>query len=434
MASMDPALKHRLIGAAVLSALAIIFLPMLIVGRDKNNTAAEVPLTMPGAPSSEFQTRELPLVAPTSDVPQAGVLGMDARHSAAPAPATSVAAVMGANVPAGVQPAPAASTATAAASSVPPAAPVVKPAAVGVAVPVAVIPVAAAPNATAPASVAPATGMATTPVAPPIATVPPPTVATASGAPIPAANAGGHYVVSLGTYSNAANAQSLVASLKNSQLPAYAEAVTVAGKQAMRVRIGPFGQRGDAEAARLKAQQVRKDMPASVTALDAAAPAPAAPTAPANKPAATSVPAPAATKPAAASVPVATAAKPVVPTTAATTKPGALPASATVSTTKPPAAISVAPAPAKPATPSPAASGRGYAVQVSAFRSEDEALTLRNKLRAAGFTAFSERVQAAAGTLYRVRIGPEADRDAADHLRTELSAKMGLSGMVVAYP
>ena len=448
---MDPALKHRLIGAAVLSALAIIFLPMLIVGRDKNNTAADVPLTMPGAPGGEFQTRELPLVAPTSDVPQAGVLGMDASHPAAPVPATSVAAAMGANVPAGVQLAPAASTATAAASSVPPAAPVLKPPAVGVAVPVAAIPVAAtpnaaAPNAAAPTSGAPATGMATPPVAPPLATVPPSNVATAPSSPIPAANAGGHYVVSLGTYSNAANAQSLVASLKSSQLPAYAEAVTVAGKQAMRVRIGPFGQRGDAEAARLKAQQVRKDMPASVTALDAAAPAPDAPTGPVNKSAATSVPAPTTAKPAAASapaattgkpaasVPAATTAKPVAPTTAATTKPGAPPAPATASASKPPAAVSAAPAPAKAATPSPAASSRGYAVQVSAFRSEDEALTLRNKLRAAGFTAFSERVQAASGTLYRVRIGPEADRDAADHLRTELSAKMGLSGMVVAYP
>ncbi len=444
---MDPALKHRLIGAAVLSALAIIFLPMLIVGRDKNNTAADVPLTMPGAPGGEFQTRELPLVAPTSDVPKAGVLGMDASHPAAPVPATSVAAAIGANVPAGVQPAPMASTATAAASSVPPAAPVVKPPAVGVAVPVAAIPVAAAPNAAAPnaaapTSVAPANGMATSPAAPPLATVPPPTVATAPSTPIPAANAGGHYVVSLGTYSNAANAQSLVASLKSSQLPAYAEAVTVAGKQAMRVRIGPFGQRGDAEATRLKAQQVRKDMPASVTALDAAAPAPAVPTAPVNKPAAASEPAPTTAKPAAASVPVAITTKPVVTITAATTKPVAPPAQATASATKPPAtsatkppaAVPAAPAPAEPATPSPAASSRGYAVQVSAFRSEDEALTLRNKLRAAGFTAFSERVQAASGTLYRVRIGPEADRDTADHLRTELSAKMGLSGMVVAYP
>jgi cell division septation protein DedD len=211
--------------------------------------------------------------------------------------------------------------------------------------------------------------------------------------PIPAASAGGHYVVSLGTYSSPANAQSLVASLKGAQLPAYAESVTVGGKQATRVRIGPFGQRGDAEAARLKAQQVRKDMPASVTALDAAVPAADGPVASATKPA------PATTKPATTSTVFSTAADKD-----------------------------------KPAVMSPAASGRGYAVQVSAYRTEAEAFTLRNKLRAAGFTAFSERIQADSGTMYRVRIGPEADRDAADKLRAELSAKMSLNGMVVGYP
>ena len=73
-------------------------------------------------------------------------------------------------------------------------------------------------------------------------------------------------------------------------------------------------------------------------------------------------------------------------------------------------------------------------MQVSAYPSEDKALTLRDKLRAAGFTAYSERVQAESGVMYRVRVGPEADRDAADRLRAELSTKLGLSGMVVGYP
>jgi len=391
---MDPALKHRLIGAAVLSALAIIFLPMLIVGRDKNNVAADVPLAVPGAPGGDFQTKELPLVAPASGVPDGGVVGMDASHPAAPVAASPAVDANGQPLPAGVSPMSSSSMAAAAPAMTPSTLPAANPNAASPAIATtpasAPPPVSAAPVSTAPAPVA----------APPVAVAP-------SG-PIPAASAGGHYVVSLGTYSNAANAQSLVASLKGSQLPAYAESVTVAGKAQTRVRIGPFAQRGDAEAARLKAQQVRTDMPASVTALDAAAEAPAVPKAnaapaPANKPT------PAMAKPATAAV-----AKPVVP-----------PASTTV----PPAAVAV-----KPVAPSPAAAGRGYAVQVSAFRSEDEALTLRDKLRAAGFTAFSEKIQADSGTLYRVRIGPEADRDAADKLRAELSTKMGLSGMVVGYP
>jgi len=399
MALMDPALKHRLIGAAVLSALAIIFLPMLIVDRDKNSIAADVPLKVPNAPGGDFQTKELPLVAPASGLPDGGVVGMDASHPAAPAAASPAVDANGRPLPAGVPPAPASSTAAASPAITPPA--VANP---GVASP-------AAPGAAAPTTAAPAAA---------IAPLPPPATAAPS-APIPAASAGGHYVVSLGTYSNAANAQSLVASLKGSQLPAYAEQVNVAGKMQTRVRIGPFAQRGDAEAARLKAQQVRTDMPASVTALDTAAPAADVPVIPAaNKP--TPAAATAALKPS--TTPTAPSLKPVAP-------PASTPAAS--GKTAPPATSAAAPAASKPPV-SPAATGRGYVVQVSAYPSEDKALMLRDKLRAAGFTAYSERVQAESGVMYRVRVGPEADRDAADRLRAELSTKLGLSGMVVGYP
>jgi cell division septation protein DedD len=373
---MDPALKHRLIGAAVLSALAVIFLPKLIVSHDTSSTAADVSLKMPNAPNGDFQTRELPLVTPAAGVPQGGVVGMDASHPAAPAPASSSA------LPdAGAQPAPSASTSGTAAA-------VIGSPAAGAAA-AATLPTASTPSA--PATAAPS-------------------------APIPAASAGGRYVVSLGTYSNAANAQSLVASLKAVQLPAYAETMTVAGKPVTRARIGPYTQRGDAEAARLKAQQVRTDMPASVTALDAAAAAPDAAAAPGKPTPPATAPAVKPTAPASATV-----SKPSAPTAASATKPAAT-------------AAAPATAAAKPAAPSPAAAGRGFVVQLVAFRSQDEALTLRDKLRAAGFTAFSERIQADSGALYRVRVGPEADRDAADRLRAEVSAKLGLSGIVVAYP
>ncbi len=379
---MDSALKHRLIGAAVLSALAIIFLPKLIVSHDPRSSAADVSLKMPNAPGGDFQTRELPLVTPAADMPQGGVVGMDASHPAAPAPASS------STLPdAGMQPAPNASAG-------------------GAAAPAVGVPLANAPGAmTLPTTSSPSAPAAATP-----STIP---ATAAPSAPIPAASAGGRYVVSLGTYSNLANAQALVASLKAAQLPAYAETMTVAGKSATRVRIGPYSQRGDAEAARLKSQTVRTDMPANVIALDAAVPAPAIP------PTATT-----ATKPQAE---LATA-KP----TTATVKPTP-PAASTIASGK-----TAAPAPfavsAAAAAPSPAAAGRGYVVQLVAFRSQDEALTLRDKLRAAGFTAFSERIQADSGALYRVRVGPAADRDAADRLRAEVSAKLGLSGIVVAYP
>jgi cell division septation protein DedD len=361
---MDPALKHRLIGAAVLSAVAVIFLPKLLVSHDTRSTAADVPLKLPNAPGGDFQTRELPLVTPASDVPQGGVVGMDTRH---PTPS----AVSSAS-------APPASNAS-----------IAKPG----------TPVVTLPTTTAPGTVVapPPVTAASTHAAAPVATTP----------PVPAANAGGHYVVSLGTYGNAANAQSLVASLKKADLPAYAEPVTVGGKPGMRVRIGPYPQRGDAEAARLKAQSVRTDMPATVVALDAATPAPEIPASP-NKPSA-APPAPAA-------------------------KPATAPGAAAAGKPNPGTADLSAAAASKPATPSPAAAGRGYVVQLVAFRSQEEALALRDKLRAAGYTAFSEKVVTESATLYRVRIGPEADRDGADRLRAEVSAKFGLSGIVVAYP
>lgn len=383
---MDPALKHRLYGAAVLSALAIIFLPKLIVGHDLSSTAADVSLKMPNAPGGDFQTKELPLVTPATGVPQGGVVGMDASHPASAELASAAAQPVDANG----QPRPAGVPAIAQTASAP------------VAV---TLPTTAAPPA--PANTPPSSAIAP--------------VSSAPSLPIPAASAGGRYVVSLGTYANAANAQSLVASLKAAQLPAYAESVSIAGKAETRVRIGPYGQRGDAEAARLKAQQVRTDMPASVTALDATATAPDPATAPSGK-SISQVPA-TSSKPAA--LFAGTPSKPVPPPMTASA-PGAKPL--------PPSAALPATAAARPVAPSPAAAGSGFVVQLVAFRSQDEALTLRDKLRAAGFTAFSESIHVESGTLFRVRVGPEADREAADRLRAQVSAKLGLNGIVVAYP
>ncbi len=407
---MEPALKQRLVGALVISALAIVFLPRFIVGHDRDSPAADVSLQLPGAPDRNFETRELPLTSPGS-TPPGGVVGMNANAPPLPgaAPVAMPAPTDANGKPLPIDPNAPAVVATVgahAATSALPTTQAAQPADQAGAV---------APAATLP-SVATATSPSANPKVPPgpapVATTP---VAAPPDAPIPAAHAGGNYVVSVGTYSNPANAQSLVRSLQTAHLPAYMESVSANGKPGTRVRIGPYAQRGDAEAARLHAQQVRSDMPASVTALETATEAPAAAF---NS---------AAAKPAlVAPKPAAVVAKPVTATTvtmsAAASAAGHTPATA-------PNAKAASPAPA-----SPAAAGRGYVIQVSAYRTEEEALALRNRLRAAGFTAFSERVQLASGTLYRVRVGPTADRDAAEQLRVSLSQKMGLSGMVVAYP
>jgi DedD protein len=231
---MDAALKQRLVGAAVLVALAVIFLPMLVDGPDPQAGTSSVPLDIPPAPERDFETRELPLAAP-ADAGQSPL--------AAPVDPNQVVTVE-TDSPERAD-----------------ALPEQDPVAVTPSEPI--------------ASAGPATEPAQPPVAAPeTASVEVPEVAPAA----PAVTPGGRFVVNLGSYGNAANASGLVATLKAAKLPAYAEAAQLDGKAVQRVRLGPYAQRGEAEAARLAATRVRADLPAAVVALDneaaAAAPAP----------------------------------------------------------------------------------------------------------------------------------------------------------------
>src|SRR6476661_4288956 len=79
--SMEPALKQRLVGAAVLVALAVIFLPMLIQGPAPDSGVSDVPLSMPDAPRGAYETRDLPLVTP-GNAPDGGALGMSSSTAA----------------------------------------------------------------------------------------------------------------------------------------------------------------------------------------------------------------------------------------------------------------------------------------------------------------------------------------------------------------
>ena len=347
---MDTGLKQRLIGAAVLVALAVIFLPMLVKGPAPDSGVTDVSIKMPKGPDGEFETRELPLVMP-GDVPKGGAVGMDSTPIDRPA-ATPASSGTAATDPALADPnAPVAST---------------------------------DPNA---------------PAAPAL----PPSVA------------GGDYAVHFGAYASQKGADTVVALAKAAQLPAYSEAATVNGKSAFRVRIGPYATRAEAESVRLKALEVRSDVPVKVVVLDAepaavaAAPAPAAAVEP-PKPAA---PKPIETKPA--------DPKPAEP--------------------KPVAAKPAAPKPAapKPPTPKPLAAPSatakvGFAVQVGAFSDAAEAGALRERLRAAGFSAFTETVDTDKGKLTRVRAGPVIDRAAADQLKSQIQAKVGVDGIVRPHP
>jgi cell division septation protein DedD len=98
-----------------------------------------------------------------------------------------------------------------------------------------------------------------------------------------------------------------------------------------------------------------------------------------------------------------------------------------------PAATAAKPPAPKPATP-PAAAKVGFAVQVGAFGDAAEAGALRERLRAAGFTAFTETVETDKGRLTRVRVGPVIDRAAADQLKAQIQAKTGIDGIVRPHP
>ena len=98
---MEPALKQRVVGAVVLVALAVIFLPMLVKGPAPESGVSDVSLQLPKAPDGEFdegvKTQELPLVAPAG-APASGVVGMDASADAAQAADTADAGMMPASL------------------------------------------------------------------------------------------------------------------------------------------------------------------------------------------------------------------------------------------------------------------------------------------------------------------------------------------------
>ena len=76
----------------------------------------------------------------------------------------------------------------------------------------------------------------------------------------------------------------------------------------------------------------------------------------------------------------------------------------------------------------------GWVVQVGSFGREANALALRDRLRAKGYTAFVEKARTGKGLVFRVRVGPELERENAERLQTRLSKDFGLKAIVTRYP
>jgi DedD protein len=203
---MEPSMKQRLLGAVVLIALAIIFVPMFLSGPQREPESETINLRIPQPPDSELQTRVLPVDAADSGT----VAAPDAQASAAPAPASTAPVTTHEPAPAEAAPSP-------------------------------------APEVTPPATEPVAAGAEANP---------------AGSAPGSAAN--GRFLVHLGVYARSGNARDLVADLRRGGFPAFAEATDIGGKPAQRVRVGPYDDRAAAETARLRIKELKPGVPGSV--------------------------------------------------------------------------------------------------------------------------------------------------------------------------
>ena len=72
-----------------------------------------------------------------------------------------------------------------------------------------------------------------------------------------------------------------------------------------------------------------------------------------------------------------------------------------------------------------------WVVQVGSFRKQGNALVLRDKLRAAGYNAFTEKAGDSKKPVFRVKVGPEAERDRAVAMQAKLKSQEKLKGIVL---
>ncbi len=237
---MDSQLRTRLIGAAVLIGLAVIFLPMVL---DKNTNKAPIPneeisldIPAPGSDADGLQTRTLPIneqaplveIDATAPDPIANVDTSRAR----PTVARLASETNPQTEPTGSQ------------GSIQRDAPQLSASSVAV-------PVAAAPTPT------PAVAPAATPEVPKPATPKPVTPAA------PAAS-GGRFGVNFGSYGARATAEKLITQLTAVKVKASVEPVVVGNKSLFRVVSRGYPSRSAAEAARLAATTSIDGLNASV--------------------------------------------------------------------------------------------------------------------------------------------------------------------------
>lgn len=240
-------MNTRLLGAAVLVALAILFVPMMFSSKPPSTASTDqsVSLAIPPAPDRDLQTKTMSLSGPA------------AASSSMPKPASTAANVEGMTP-----------VTTAATNPVEPApAPQPQP---------------SAPQASQPVipAIPPKTAATTRPAAPPPS--PAPATPVIPDTP-PATAARGIYAVNLSAYGTAEGASRLMQKVRAMGYPVRSQPIQRAGKTLTLVSAGPFETRAQAEAARLKIAQAIPSVPARLESGattpqgDVPAPAPGAP-------------------------------------------------------------------------------------------------------------------------------------------------------------
>ncbi len=216
---MDLALRQRLLGAAVLVALAIIFVPMFLGNAPPKPDSAIQNLDIPPLPERKFETRTLTVESPAGAAPAA----------AASAKSSDKLPTVDTKAPPTFEAPDADKSGDASASlATPP-----KPPATDAKL---------------------ATGETK-----PVTNEAKPAVAETAAAP------GGRFSINLGIYADQAHADALIAKVTKLGFAAYSESTEYQGKSAQRVRAGPFADRAAAESARLKIKAVEPKAPSSVT-------------------------------------------------------------------------------------------------------------------------------------------------------------------------
>lgn len=102
-------------------------------------------------------------------------------------------------------------------------------------------------------------------------------------------------------------------------------------------------------------------------------------------------------------------------------------------TSAPKTAAPPPPAPSAPTPAAPAAAGE-WAIQLASFSSKKNADDLTAFLVQKGFRAFVEQGGQGGDKVYRVRIGPEKERERADALRERVERETQLRAIVLRYP